>query len=202
MEVKRKYITITNIIICINCIIFLALSLVGRTENGYFLLEVGALYYPYVEEYQEYYRIITSIFLHSGIQHLGNNMLLLFIIGNEVEKVIGKGKYLLIYILAGIGGNIFSILHEIQVDEYVISVGASGAVFGILGAMLWVAIRNKGQIGNITIRGIIVVICISLYVGITSTGINNFAHIGGLAVGGIFGVFLYTNHKKSSELVN
>ncbi len=201
MKVKKQYITITNIIIGINCAIFLALSLIGRTENGYFLLKFGALYYPYIEGNQEHYRLITSIFLHSGIEHLGNNMLLLFIIGNGVEKVLGKSKYVLIYILSGIGGNILSLMHELQRDEYAISVGASGAIFGILGAMLWVMVCNKGRIENISIKGIIVIIFINLYLGFADTSVNNFAHVGGLVVGAILCVVFYTRHQKHGRMV-
>ena len=79
---------------------------------------------------------------------------------------------------------------------YAVSAGASGAVFGIIGALLYVAIRNRGKIGTVTGRGLVLMVVLSLYYGFTSGGVDNLAHIGGLAAGFILGVLLYWKRKR------
>jgi len=134
----------TIILIAINVIAFLALSFNGMTENAEFMLEHGAMYVPYMLEGEEKYRLVTSMFMHFDINHLLNNMLMLAVIGWNLEYEIGKIKFLIIYFGSGLCGNILSAYGDILTGEYAVSAGASGAVFGIVGALLYVALRNKG----------------------------------------------------------
>ena len=166
-----------------NIIVFLLLSFGGRMEDGMYMLEHGAMYVPFVVEYKEYYRLFTCMFLHFGFSHLMNNMLTLVVIGWNVEMFVGKIRFLVIYFLSGLGGNLLSMAVDIWKQDYSVSAGASGAIFGLTGAMLCLAILNHGRAGNITKQGIIVMIFISLYTGFTSGGVDNFAHIGGLLTG-------------------
>lgn len=166
-----------------NIIVFLLLSFGGRMEDGMYMLEHGAMYVPFVVEYKEYYRLFTCMFLHFGFSHLMNNMLTLVVIGWNVEMFVGKIRFLVIYFLSGLGGNLLSMTVDIWKQDYSISAGASGAIFGLTGAMLCLAILNHGRAGNITKQGMIVMIFISLYTGFTSGGVDNFAHIGGLLTG-------------------
>ena len=166
-----------------NIIVFLLLSFGGRMEDGMYMLEHGAMYVPFVTEGQEYYRIFTCMFLHFGFSHLMNNMLTLVVIGWNVEMFVGKIRFLVIYFLSGLGGNLLSMTVDIWKQDYSVSAGASGAIFGLTGAMLCLAILNHGRAGNITKQGMIVMIFISLYTGFTSGGVDNFAHIGGLLTG-------------------
>ena len=179
------------LIMLANVVVFLALTMQGMTENGGFLLENGAMYLPYVIEEQQYYRVFTSMFLHFGFEHLMNNMVMLMVIGWNLEMEIGTIRFLIIYLLSGLGGNLMSALLSLKICEYSISAGASGAIFGLIGALFYVAIRNRGRIGNITGRGIIVLIVLSLYFGYASSGVDNMAHIGGLVSGFFLGVLLY-----------
>jgi len=126
----------------------------------------------------EYYRLITCMFLHGGIVHIGVNMYSLYAIGPMVERVYGKAKYLAIYFISGICASIFSYIFSTSV-----SIGASGAIFGLLGAVLVFAIKSKGKTGNAFIRSILSVIFINIFIGATLPNIDNFAHIGGLAGG-------------------
>ena len=112
-----------------------------------------------------------------------NNMLTLVVIGWNVEMFVGKIRFLVIYFLSGLGGNLLSMAVDIWKQDYSVSAGASGAIFGLTGAMLCLAILNHGRAGNITKQGMIVMIFISLYTGFTSGGVDNFAHIGGLLTG-------------------
>ena len=98
------------------------------TEDGTFLLEHGAMFVPKVVEDGEYYRLFTSMFLHFGFEHLMNNMVTLVLLGWHLEIEVGKIKFLLIYILSGLGGNILSAWYEVRTMDYTISAGASGAM--------------------------------------------------------------------------
>lgn len=167
----------------VNVIVFLVLSFGGRTEDGMYMLEHGAMFVPYVLEYKEYYRLLTCIFLHFGFSHLMNNMLTLIVVGWNVEMFVGRVKFLVIYFLSGLGGNIVSMMGDLIRHDYSVAAGASGAIFGLTGSMLCLAIINHGRVGNVTKQGMIVMILISLYTGFTSGGVDNLAHIGGLLTG-------------------
>lgn len=196
---KKAYMTI--MLAAVNVLIFFALTAQGMTEDPQFMLYHGAMYVPYVAEAGEYYRLFTSMFLHFGFDHLINNMVILLVMGWNLEQEIGKIKYLIIYLGSGLCGNILSAVFEIRVEEYSVSAGASGAIFGLIGALLYVAVRNRGRIGNVTGRGIVFMIVLSLYYGFTSTGVDNAAHIGGLISGFLLSVCLYWKRKsKYSEL--
>lgn len=190
---QKAYITI--LLIVANVLVFFALTLQGMTEDAEFMLHHGAMYVPYVVEEGEYYRLFSCLFLHFGFDHLVNNMITLFLIGWNLELEIGKVKYILIYFASGLCGNVLSALADIQAGEYAVSAGASGAIFGVIGALLYVAVRNRGQIGTITGRGLVYMIILTLYYGFTSSGVDNAAHIGGMLSGFILAVLLYWKRK-------
>jgi len=131
------------------------------------------------------------MFLHFGIYHIANNMLVLFVLGQRLEPVVGKIKFILIYLLGGLGGNIFSFITEMKSADYAVSAGASGAVFAVMGAMLYVVIRNHGRIQDISVRQMMIMAGFSLYFGFTSTGVDNAAHVGGMVCGFILAAVLY-----------
>lgn len=191
---KRQKCTI--FLIAVNVIVFMILSFQGMTEDAHFMVEHGAMYVPYMMEGEEYYRLFTSMFMHFGFDHLMNNMVMLGAIGWNLEYEIGKIKFLIIYLGSGLAGNILSGFGDIMTGEYTVSAGASGAVFGIIGALLYVAIRNRGRIGTVSGRGLVLMIFLSLYYGFTTSGVDNLAHIGGLAAGFILGVLLYWKRKR------
>lgn len=188
----------TILLIAVNVIVFFVLSFSGMTENAEYMLEHGAMYVPYMLEGEEYYRLVTSMFMHFGIDHLMNNMIMLGAIGWNLEYEIGKIKFLTIYFISGLFGNILSAFGDVMIGEYAVSAGASGSVFGLIGALLYVAIRNKGQIGTISGRGLVLMIGLSLYYGFTSSGVDNLAHIGGLIAGFLLGALLYWKRKSES----
>ena len=175
----------------INVLVFFLLSLRGDTESGYFMLQYGAMYEPVVTEGHEYYRLITSLFLHFGIQHLLNNMVMLGALGYQLENEIGRIKFLLIYFISGIGGNLCSLYWNVSHGEQVISAGASGAIFGLMGALLYIVAVNRGRLGRLSGRGMLIMVALSLYFGMTSSGVDNSAHVGGLICGILITVLLY-----------
>lgn len=181
----------TTGLIVINVLVFFLLSLRGDTESGYFMLQYGAMYEPLVTEGHEYYRLITSLFLHFGIQHLLNNMVMMGALGYQLENEIGRIKFLLIYFISGIGGNLCSLYWNVSHGEQVISAGASGAIFGLMGALLYIVAVNRGRLGRLSGRGMLIMVALSLYFGLTSSGVDNSAHIGGLIWGILITVLLY-----------
>jgi len=181
----------TTGLMVINVLVFFLLSLRGDTESGYFMLQYGAMYEPLVTEGHEYYRLITSLFLHFGIQHLLNNMVMLGALGYQLENEIGRIKFLLIYFISGIGGNLCSLYWNVSHGEQVISAGASGAIFGLMGALLYIVAVNRGRLGRLSGRGMLIMVALSLYFGLTSSGVDNSAHIGGLICGILITVLLY-----------
>lgn len=181
----------TVALIVINVAVFFIMSLFGNTEDVMFMLEHGAMFEPLITEEHEYYRIITSMFLHFGIEHLLNNMVILGALGWNLELETGKIRFLIIYLVSGIGGNLLSLYLGVSSAEYAVSAGASGAIFGLMGALLYVAARNRGRMGRISGKGVLFMIALSLYFGITSSGVDNAAHIGGLLCGFILAVILY-----------
>lgn len=198
---QKKVLSVTVLLACINVIIFLVLSMQGMTEDAEFLLHHGAMYVPYVAEGGEYYRLFTCMFLHFGFEHLMNNMVVMLIVGWNLEMAVGKLRFLLIYMASGLCGNVASAVWDISTGEYAVSAGASGAVFGLIGALLYAAVCNRGRIGEISGRGIIFMIFIMLYYGFTSSGIDNAAHIGGLLTGFVFAVLLYRKRKREDRLL-
>lgn len=180
---RKRMPILTVAIAIINIIVFFILSFGGMTEDGYYMLQHGAMYAPYLVDYKEYYRMFTSMFLHFGFNHLMNNMVTLLIVGRYLEPVVGKVRFLIIYLLSGLGGNVLSMAVEMQTGDYAISAGASGAIFGLTGALLGLTILNRGQIAGITKQSMLIMIGISLYNGFVSEGVDNLAHIGGLICG-------------------
>ena len=165
-------------LVAVNVIVFLIC-----TFTGDLLYNRGTFGVTQIIEDQSYYRIITSMFLHGDIQHLFNNMIILYFVGGIVEKKIGHIPYIFVYFLSGIAGNILSAGYELLTGEYYSSIGASGAVFGVEGALLYLVIINHGRMEYLTAGRMVFAILFSLYSGFTSTGVNNAAHIGGLLMG-------------------
>lgn len=191
----------TAALIIINIAVFLVMSMIGNMEDAVFMLQHGAVYEPLVIEEHEFYRIFTSIFLHFGISHLMNNMVMLGALGWNLELEIGKGRFLIIYLLSGIGGNLLSLYNSVSVEEYAVSAGASGAVFGLMGALLYVVIANGGRLGRLSGRGLLIMAALSFYFGLTSSGVDNWAHIGGLLSGFFLAFVLYrkTNVRRDAN---
>lgn len=192
---NQKLGSFTKLIIAINVVCFLILSFGGMTEDAVYMLDHGAMFVPYVTEYKEYYRLITSMFLHFDITHLLNNMVTLGVIGMNVEPIIGRVRFLTVYFFSGVCGNLLSLFYEEWTRDYAVSAGASGAVFGLTGALLALVILNRGRIGSITKQGMMFMIAVNIYLGLVGEGVNNLAHIGGL-VGGMIITFLIAPRKN------
>ena len=185
---KRSKNSINLVIVVCNILVFLAVTLTGGTESSRHMMDCGAAYAPLIES-GEYYRLFTSMFLHFGIQHLINNMLLLLFLGDYLERAVGKIRYLVIYLGGGLVGNLCSYLHELSLmktgEAPAVSAGASGAIFSAVGAMLVLLAFRKGRLEDLTFRRMAVMAVLSLLVGFQSSNVDNFAHIGGFLAGAV-----------------
>lgn len=195
-ELKKEPVTV--LLILVNLVVFTIVELTGGSDDTMHMIQCGAAYTPSIVQ-GDYYRIFTSMFLHFGAQHLGNNMLVLFVLGGRLERTTGKLKYLLIYILGGMGGNLLCVFLELNSQEFAVSAGASGAVFAVMGAMIYAVIRGRGHIEDLSARQVIIMAAFSLYFGFTSEGVDNAAHVGGLICGFILAVLLYhPSHRRNT----
>ena len=191
-SIKKPIITYAIIAIC--AIVFI---LMGGATDGKTLLSFGANLGLLVKQ-GEIYRLLTCAFVHIGIIHLVVNMYSLYVIGSQVENFYGKIKYLLIYLISAVCGSILSI----GFTDNVISAGASGAIFGLLGAILYFGVKYRTYLGQTIKSQVIPIILINLAIGFTTTGIDNAAHIGGLIGGVLSAMALGVNEQqdKSSKL--
>ncbi len=192
--IKKDMPWMTIILMAVNIIGFLFLEIIGDTENGAFIAEYGGLYPKYIKERNQWWRILTSGFIHFGAIHLANNMVIFCCIGSRLERAVGSVKFLLIYFLSEIGGGLLSYCVMLYTEDYAVSAGASGAVFGTIAGLLWVVIFHKGCFGGITVRGLLLMLALSLYYGFSTMGVDNWGHIGGAATGFVSAIILY--HRK------
>lgn len=187
----NPYITPVNIVlIVLNVIIFFVSDVVARFSGIDVLVAAGAMFPPAVL-YGQWYRLITCTFLHSDLSHLINNMILLICLGSYLERSLGKVKYIIFYFASGLVSSLISMGWMIATDDLSWSIGASGVVFAVIGALLWMILRNKGRFQDLSISRFVIMIALSLYYGFTSVGIDNAAHVGGLIVGFILGILFY-----------
>ena len=192
---KPKKPIVTTVLITINVLIFV--MGVMFNINDALAYNFGD-YKPFVLN-GEYYRLITSMFLHSDIFHIGFNMYALYILGSQAESFFGKAKFTAIYFLSGIAGSLLSILLNVNT----LSIGASGAIFGLLGALLYFGYNFRVYLGNTLIREIVPIICINLLLGFAYPNIDNYGHIGGL-VGGLATsmAFGFTTRSNAHDKIN
>ncbi|MDD2968562.1 MAG: rhomboid family intramembrane serine protease [Lachnospiraceae bacterium] len=191
---KNRKTQITDGITILNVILFLICILTG--DILYQLGSINAIRFFYNHEY---YRIFTAMFLHGDIQHLIGNMLMFFFLGEIVENKLGYLRYLTLYLGAGICGGLLSMAYSTYLQTFTDSIGASGAIFGVIGALLWIVLRNKGKVENITLGKIMFLAIYSLYSGFISTNVDNAAHIGGFIAGIVIAAALYRKNTQPGQ---
>ena len=181
----------TLALLAANVLVFLVLSATGSTEDSSFMLAHGACYTPAIMQ-GEYYRLFTGMFLHFGLIHLLYNMICLTALGDLLEKEAGALRFLAVYLLGGLAGNLLSLALDLSGlrGMYTVSAGASGAVFAVIGGVLWIVIRRKGQFGRISLQRMMVTVVLMVMQGFTQGGIDNAAHVGGLIAGFVLAAML------------
>ena len=191
---EPKVPVVTYALIGANVVIFLLMMLSGHFN---YITNLFCNYGDAVRAGQ-YYRLFTAAFIHGGLLHLVVNMYSLYIVGSQVESYMGKFKFCLIYLFSALAGSLLSI----TVSSYA-SVGASGAIFGLLGSLLYFGYHYRVYLGNVLRSQIIPLIIVNLLLGFMVPGIDNFAHIGGLIGGVLMTLALGVKYKSSTfEKVN
>ena len=190
---KAKKPMVTYSLIIINILIFLAMYLFGNgSEDAYTLLKFGANFKILIKG-GEYYRLLSSAFLHIGFLHLIFNNYALYVIGSQLESFLGKAKFLIVYIFSAVCGNLMSMIFSTG-----ISAGASGAIFGLLGSLLYFGYNYRVYLGSVIKSQIIPLIILNLGIGFITPGIDNAAHIGGLLGGLGITMALGLKHKTTN----
>ena len=185
MKRRQELPIVSGILVAANVIVYLICTFTGNL-----LYNIGELDAAAVLLRREDGRIIYSMFLHAGIDHLFNNMVILFFLGAMIEKVTGHIQLLLIYLLSGIGANICSLLYKVMTMDSMASVGASGAIFGLDGVLLAWILLDRQAMPDVTPRRVLLMIVLSLYSGFTAHNIDNAAHVGGVLTGFAAGALL------------
>ena len=195
---KIKKPIITYSIIAINIIVFILMYILGNgSTDPYTLIKFGANYRGSVINH-EFYRLITCAFIHIGFMHLTLNTYSLYVIGVQLESYFGKLKYIIIYLFSAITASLISV---IITDS--ISAGASGALFGLLGALLYFGYHYRVFLGGVLKSQIIPLIIVNLAFGFMMSGIDNAAHIGGLIGGFLIAMAVGVPNKSSkSDIIN
>jgi rhomboid protease GluP len=193
--IPRKPHLVTSIVLDLNILVFVAMLFAGIniiSPNGLQLLDWGANRRAETLS-GDWWRLLTSMFLHGGVMHLFLNIYGLVLASMFVEPMLGARRYALIYFVSGITGSIASISWY----ENIISVGASGAIFGLCGAVL--AVVFTGFVGKEDKRLALILfgpyVVINLLIGLAAGGIDNAAHIGGLISGAVVALIIYTAWK-------
>ena len=186
---------VSTVLVAVNVLVFLLCNF-----SGEILYNIGILDTYHVVIEKEYGRILWAMFLHSGINHLFNNMLILFFLGAMLEKEVGHVRYGILYFLSGIGGNILSLWVKAVNNDPSGSVGASGAIFGLDGVLLAMVFFSGRQMENVTLPRVLLMILYSLYMGFTGQNIDNAAHVGGLLTGfATAGIMCFFQRRRKGE---
>lgn len=200
---KPKKIVFTNLII-LACIIMFIIEFIMDGPDILFngvttmtALKLGANLRALLQA-NEIWRLVTAAFLHANLMHLAVNMYSLYVVGSQIETFLGKAKFLIVYLVSAITGCLLSAVASSNP-----SVGASGAIFGLLGSLLYFGYHYRTYLGNVVKSQIIPIIVFNLFLGFMTPGIDNFAHIGGL-VGGIFSTMALgiDGRSKNYEKIN
>ncbi len=195
---KRSYVSIA--LLAANVLIFLLSS-----TAMLWMYEKGAMITEIVLRDGQYYRLFTAMFLHADLQHLFNNMMILALVGAIVENYTGHAFYIFLYFISGLFGNMISMAYEINHGLSWVSVGASGAIMGLVGfVVVWIIINRKTFIRS---RGILIRLgflgAFVIYACFFQAGANTAAHLGGFVTGfvlGIINIVLLKNEKNMEGL--
>ncbi|WP_330022473.1 rhomboid family intramembrane serine protease [Agathobacter sp.] len=188
-------------VIAVNIIVFAVMSIFGNTLDAQYMAGHGAMYPPYVAENGQYWRLFTSMFMHFGLMHILNNMVMLGAVGRIVEIAMGHVRFLIAYIVAGICGGALSYVVMLHNNDYAVSAGASGAIFGMVGALVWIVIVNRGFYEGISRQQVIFMVILMIYYGVSTSGVDNWDHLGGLAGGFIISIVLYRKKRYNKNII-
>lgn len=214
-ENLRSYIRlypVNSVFLLICAVMFIVMTFSGGTENNETLLKFGAFVTPFPTEpfsdlwggNLDYFRFVSAIFIHIGFPHILFNGFALFVFAPELERLFGHVRYAIFFIVTGIAGNIAShIHHSITFDNlYALSAGASGAIFGVFGAYLALAIFRKSYLDKGTYTTIMTLVIMGAVYSFIVPNVGWDAHLGGFVVGFIWMFYLLQVKRKRRTQAN
>ncbi|HEV2853088.1 MAG TPA: rhomboid family intramembrane serine protease [Thermoanaerobaculia bacterium] len=179
---------VTTLLLALIGIAFLGETVLGGSTNPDVLELLGANFPPRVLQGHEYWRLVASMFLHIGFVHLLVNGWALYQLGSLFEILLGSGRLLLVYFLSGIAGSLASVMFTRS-----LSAGASGAIFGLLGALIAFLLKRRGNLtpqAKSLLMQLLFWAGLNVFLGFSTPGIDNAAHLGGCAAGFLLGLGL------------
>lgn len=198
---KRHFPYVTVGLIIVNVIWFLVLCSKGDVTNAQFMWSMGANYGYSVFIDHEFYRLFFSMFMHFGFMHLAGNMIYLAIAGVQAERAIGSLRFFLIYILSGLAASLLSTAYYFMTEQNTVSAGASGAIYGIIGLVVYLTGRNRGVMGKASmIRRIVIVLFFLIFSNFITSSVDVVAHIAGFVFGLLLSfAFLHSKKQKAKN---
>ena len=185
---RRPY--ATWILLAVIAVMHLIAETSGGSNDPHVLRNLGAMDGQQIAA-GEYWRLLAAMFLHSGWMHLGLNCFGLFVFGQQLEQLYGHSRFMVIYVLAGLAGSVASYALNLSLMSNAIGIGASGAVFGVLGGLVAFFLSHRKQLGDVGRRsliGLLALAGINLLFGLVTAGVDNYAHIGGFVCGVVLGI--------------
>lgn len=190
----------TQLLVLINIIVFLLEEASGGSMSSGPLVMSCSMYTPAVIEGHEYYRMLSSVFIHFGAEHLGSNMIALLAAGAYIEAVMGSARMGVLYIIAGLAGNAAVMQAEIIAGSYALSAGASGAVSGLAGAYMVLMVSKRYDMVRVPRGNLVMAAVCILLPGLTDSSISFWAHAGGLAAGAALAlIYVLINARKEEK---
>lgn len=161
---KKALPYMTILLVLVNVIVFMIMESAGSTEDVDFMYKWGAMDNYNLFGDGNWYRMFTSMFLHFGINHLLNNMVVLLVLGYQIEEKYGRFKFLLTYLWCGLVGNFVSGMINMVMENYAVSAGASGAVFGMFGVLLVMVFKSRKLFGRMSAIQLIILFLLMILV--------------------------------------
>lgn len=198
----KKY-PVTFMIISLNTLMLLVTMMyvlfISTDNSTIFNFDTPTLYalggmQPYaVSNFYQFYRLITAMFLHGSLIHFLMNMYFLTIIGKFVERLLGKNKYILLYILSGLGSSLLVWVMGLVITDglYTVTIGASGSLFGLMGALFILTYKKPQLFGPLAVRSIRTLVAINLVITFVISSISIYGHLGGFITGMLLIYVLY-----------
>ena len=197
---KGRYIPyVTYALAGVNVLIFLIETIFGGSENIEVALRFGAMYLPRVLEKGEFYRLFCAMFLHFGFEHILMNMVALIAMGTIAEEYLGRVNFIILYLTAGIGGNVLSFAYDLLTGRYAVSAGASGAISGVLAVFVFLAIDERTR-KMFPLTRVLAGIVFVMLPGFRTEGIDVMAHLGGFVTGLVTALIMFAI-KRSGKVV-
>lgn len=190
MDKRQKFLQsyMTTIIVAVLFIVFIVECMLGGSENTSVLLKMGAMYNPVIVIKGQWWRLFTAQFLHIGIMHIASNAIMVWYMGQYVEPILGHWRFLLLYLLSGVGGNLLTLAFG---SDQTLSAGASTALFGLMGAMISIGLKNRdSDVLAFLGRQALALAVINLVLDLFIPDVDILGHLGGLVSGILLEIIL------------